>query len=130
MGPVQNAFHRIKKLLSHGFAFEKKFMSHSRRSWKKFMSHGYMFLKINWNYWITMPCILCWLFCIYKKDHTNVILNLLNKMHNYKIILVAYWKTPKPPNPPSLPTYPHPPLFLYIYIFNCLVEHSCGFVYV
>ena len=37
-------------------------------------------------------------------------------MHNYKIILVAYWKTPKPTHPPSLPTYPHPtPLPIHIH---------------
>ena len=112
MGPVQSAFHGIKKFASHGFAFEKKSMSHARRRWKKLMSHGYIFLKINWM--ITMSERLVYmyimLFCIY---HTNFILYLLNRCIITKSYLLHIWKLQA--------TYPPPPFFLYI----CAHVHLC-----
>ena len=133
MGPVQNAFHGIKKFLSHGFAFEKKLMSHARRRWKKLMSHGYyMFLKIKLNRnarnWERPVYMFVMLFCIYKKDHTKIFIVILYLWN--RCIIVAYWKTPSNLTPLPLPLTPLPqPLFLYMYILNCSVEHSCSIVY-
>ena len=59
MGPVQDAFHGIKKFLSHGFAFEKKVDVPCPKALKKVdVPWIYMFLKIKCQKDL-YTCLLC-----------------------------------------------------------------------